>query len=417
MEPHPYCISATSSFSIVLNPGTDIIPESTTLYYSLAPISYATYVTSSIPYQNTTVSQNNVSEEQFSPFSTDIYLNQSISSSNEEALNDHCPWNRRNESTEMFNFPLRNADDSHSQASVATERQQSPLSSDLQPNAELQPLPLSSFVTQANITSQHLSPSFKLQRRRTSQQLMLSSVEQPQANSMSQPLPRSSIIQTNITAQQLRLSSNSRPRGNVVLRRLPISSNLQAAQSPQSGKFSQTSNGFKCNLPLIHKMRMLHDRATRHARLAQDSWEEAGEIAAYLNVPPPPLPDAIDFMTHSYLKYQKQWNLTKNVDEQENIKPRLPKIVRAKNFTSLSDLQSNSRRTKPSSNANSPSNSNFNQLPLKMSGMEKSVHVYTTSANFQANRSEEMLNQQLPATSLELDDHRVKDLSYADENC
>lgn len=385
MEPHPFWIS-TTALPTLPNRNINIIFESTTLYYSIAPISYTTDVTSSIPYRDATVSQNSMSGERFSSFSTNMCLNQSKSSGNDETFNDDDPWNKCSESTEMLKFFLSNTDDS--QANVAT--QQLHLSSDMQSNVVPQPLPLSSTM-QANTTTRRLPSSSNLQTNRTVQKLPPPSVEHRRSNKLSQPLPLSSTIQTNVTAQPLRLSSNSNSCANVVLRRLPISSNLQTTQSLslQAVKLLQTSDEFQLNLPLIQKMRMLHDQATHHARLAQDSWEEARAIAAYLNMPPPPLPDAVDFMTYSYLKHQKQWNLTKNANEQENIKPRL---LNVKNSAPLSDLQSISKRIKPSSNANSSPNSNFNQLPFKISRLEKNVCKYT-NAKFRTNRTEKTVKK------------------------
>ncbi|VBB33300.1 unnamed protein product [Acanthocheilonema viteae] len=281
--------------------------------------------------------------------------------------------------------------------------QQLPLSSNRQSNAEPQPLLLSSTV-RANSTTQQLPLSPTLQTNRAAQQLPLSSNRQSKAEP--QPLPLSSATQANTTTRHLSLCYI--PQMNVAQLRLPTTSNLQANITTQSlslpsAKFLQTTDEFQQHLSPIQKIRFLHDKATHYARLAQDAWEEARTIAASLNMPPPSLPDAVDFMTHSYLKYQKQWNLKRNVDEQENIKPYLSKIHNMENSaSSLSDLQSISKSTrrKPSLNTNSASDSNFNQLPSKMSRVEKSVCKYV-SAKFTTNLTTKTIDQQLPTASLQ----------------
>ncbi|VDN95823.1 unnamed protein product [Brugia pahangi] len=107
-----------------------------------------------------------------------------------------------------------------------------------------------------------------------------------------------------------------------------------------STKSLQGTDEFQKNLSSIHKIRLLHDQATHYARLAQDAWEEARAIASSLNMPPPSLPDAVDLMTHNYLKYRKQWNSLKTVEERENITPNLSQAGNLENPVSLSRFQS-----------------------------------------------------------------------------
>ncbi|CAG9529857.1 unnamed protein product [Cercopithifilaria johnstoni] len=516
MEQHPFYIPTIIALPTLPNSSSDITFESTTLYYSVAPISYTINVTSSNPYRDGIVNEANVSRERLYPLSTDICLNQNESSNNDKEFNDGNLW-KNCRSTEMLKYSLNNTNDS--QTNIAP--QQSLLSSNLRSNVVLQLLPLSSTM-QANTTIQPLPSSSTLQANCAVQRLPLSSNQQLnplqplplsstiQANTMiqllpssstpqtnravsssqqlkvtSQPLPLSSTIQANTmiqllpssstpqtnravsSSQQLKVtlqptplsstmqantmiqllpssstpqtnravSSNqqlkvtlqptslssamqadvttlqlplcSSPQVNVALLQLPTSSNLQTNIATQSfslpsTKFLQATDEFQQNSPLIKKIRLLHDQATHHARLAQDAWEEARAIAVSLNMPPPSLPDAVDFMTHNYLKYQKQWNLVKNADEQENVKPGLSKIVKVENSTSsLLGHQSISKRIKPpSSTANSTSDSNFNKLPSKMSRMEKNVCKYV-STEFTTNMTSEMIDQQLPTTSLQ----------------
>ncbi|VDO46455.1 unnamed protein product, partial [Brugia timori] len=64
----------------------DISFESTTVYYSVAPISYAIDVSSSIPYRDVITSENSALSQQISTFSTNACSN--VSGNAEERYDD-----------------------------------------------------------------------------------------------------------------------------------------------------------------------------------------------------------------------------------------------------------------------------------------------------------------------------------------
>ncbi|OZC05682.1 hypothetical protein X798_07343 [Onchocerca flexuosa] len=350
MEPHP-SIPASTPFTTSTSLTVDICFDSTTtVYYTIAPISYAVDVSSSIPYRDVIASKNNVSSEEISPETCSKARN---SSDNIEQLSDDNPSKKCNESA-PFNI------DSDSQ--VKDEIQQSPLSSNLETIVSVQRLPL----------SLRLKPNTTVQR-----------------------LPLSSILEPNIMTQQLPLASNLKI---TAIQPLPL----------HSTKSLQVSDDFQQNLPTLRKIRLLNDKATHYARLAQDAWEEARTIAASLNMPPPTLPDAVDFMSHSYMMKRREWDLPKIADVQERIEPVLSQVVSQECIVSSSSssfiLQSIPERIKLSPklilSTNSKSDSNLNQV----SWMKKNTCRYN-NGKVTKNTAAETINQQLITTSLQSNNH------------
>ncbi|KAK6105724.1 hypothetical protein QQG55_21390 [Brugia pahangi] len=117
-------------------------------------------------------------------------------------------------------------------------------------------------------------------------------------------------------------------------------------------------------------------------------------------MPPPSLPDAVDLMTHNYLKYRKQWNSLKTVEERENITPNLSQAGNLENPVSLSRFQSISKWVKPTRSTSSVLDPNFNKLPTKISRIEEDF-CRNANAKLMVNLAEEMIDQQLPTTSLQ----------------
>ncbi|EFO16434.2 hypothetical protein LOAG_12072 [Loa loa] len=237
--------------------------------------------------------------------------------------------------------------------------------------------------------------SSTLQTTVAAQQLPLSSTLQ--TNAVLQRLPLSSVLQANVTPQQLLPPSN--PQTKVAAQRLLLPSNLLHAktttQSPSlpCTKSLQAINEFQQNLLYLRKIRLLQDQATHYARLAQDAWEEARAIASSLDIPPPSLPDAIDFMTHNYLKYRKEWNLSKKAEEQENIKPCLSQIVDLENSVSshaIVSLSSGIQSTFERRKSNSVLDPSSNKFHAKM---------YRTNVSMM-NVGTRMIDQQLSTTPL-----------------
>uniref|UniRef100_A0AAF5Q359 Uncharacterized protein n=2 Tax=Wuchereria bancrofti TaxID=6293 RepID=A0AAF5Q359_WUCBA len=280
------------------------------------------------------------------------------------------------------------------------------ISGDLQVDIAAQQLSLPPNM-KTNVAAQRL-PLSSLQTQVVAQQLP--SCSKLLVNVPPQRLPSSSAVQSSVTTQQLLLRSNQQAK--VPLQQLPLSSNLHEKTKTQSlslpsTKSLQATDEFQQNLSFIHKIRLLHDKATHYARLAQDAWEEARAIASSLNMPPPSLPDAVDFMTHNYLKYRKQWTLLKRAEERENITPNLSQVVNLGNsvspqpiLLSPSRFQSISKWVKPSRNTNSVLDPNFSKLPTKMSRVEEDV-CRNADAKLVINVAEEMIDQQLPKTLLQ----------------
>ncbi|KAK6105731.1 hypothetical protein QQG55_21425 [Brugia pahangi] len=370
MESHPFTPPATTLTALSTSV-LDVSFESTTVYYSVAPISYTIDVSSSIPYRDVITSENSALSQQISTFSTNACSNVSGNAEEryDDILSDIC-----NESTaEMLQLHRICRD-----LQIDTAAQQLLLSpTNMKVNVAAQRLPLSSLQTQ--VVTQQLPSCSKLP-----------------VNVPSQSLPSSSTVQSNVTAQQLLLPSNQHEK--IPPQQLPLSSNLHEKTETQSlslpsTKSLQGTDEFQKNLSSIHKIRLLHDQATHYARLAQDAWEEARAIASSLNMPPPSLPDAVDLMTHNYLKYRKQWNSLKTVEERENITPNLSQAGNLENPVSLSRFQSISKWVKPTRSTSSVLDPNFNKLPTKISRIEED---FCRNANAKL-----MIDQQLPTTSLQ----------------
>ncbi|EFO14198.2 hypothetical protein LOAG_14326 [Loa loa] len=172
MEPHPLIPTATTL--TVLSASTiDISFEPTTVYYSIAPISY-TVVSSSIPYRDITVSEDNVSSEQVSPFSTDTYSSTSNPSSSAKELSDDDPWNICNESTtEMLQLKHSFNMSSYSDTNFVTA-QQLLLTPNLQVTTAAQRLSLCS-IQHWNVMPQQLLPPSNPQAKIAAQRLLLPS--------------------------------------------------------------------------------------------------------------------------------------------------------------------------------------------------------------------------------------------------
>uniref|UniRef100_A0A8R1TSJ1 Uncharacterized protein n=1 Tax=Onchocerca volvulus TaxID=6282 RepID=A0A8R1TSJ1_ONCVO len=312
MEPHP-SIPASTTFTTSTSSTVDFrFDSTTTIYYTVAPISYAVDVSSSIPYRDVIVSNNNVFSEKLS---SETCSKACHSSDNIEELSDDNPSNKCNEST-----PLNADGDSQ----VKDEIQQLPLSSNLETIVSVQRLPL----------------SFRLK-----------------PNIMAQRLPLSCILEPNIMTQQLPSASNLQI--NTAIQPLPL----------HSIKSSQATDDFQHNLPILRKIQLLNDKATHYARLAQDAWEEARTIAASLHMSPTTLPNTVDFMLHSYIMNQREWDLPKIADVQERIEPDLSQVINQESIVSSpssSIFQSIPERIKLSPklilSTNSKSDPDFNQV-------------------------------------------------------
>ncbi|KAM3721720.1 Non-reducing polyketide synthase Preu3 [Dirofilaria immitis] len=353
MEPHPW-VSAVTTFTTLSSSTIDISFDSTTTaYYTVIPISYAIDMNSDIPYRDVIMNEDNVSSEQLSQYFTDTCSKASNANHNLEELSDDNSSNNCNESTAetlQLHFPL--SADNISRA-----------------EGEIQQLSSSS------------SPESNTAALRTNLE----------SDVAAQRLPLSSILKSNFTAERLPLASNL--QRNTAIRSLPL----------HFRKSLQATDDFQQKLPFLRKIRLLNDKATHHARLAQDAWEEARMIAASLNMPPPTLPDAVDFMSYSYTMNRRMWDLSKISGVQRKIEPALSQVINQENLVpSSSILQSIPTRIKPSakliSPINSVLNSNSNQLPFKISWMKKNACRFK-NAKLTKNITAEMIDQQSIVTS------------------
>ncbi|VDM15062.1 unnamed protein product, partial [Wuchereria bancrofti] len=208
MESHPF-VSPATTLAALSTSTLDISFESTTVYYSVAPISYTIDVSSSIPYRDVIISENSVLSEQISTFSTNACSNVNNLSGNAEERYDDAPSNICNESTtEMLQLHHISGD-----LQVDIAAQQLSLPPNMKTNVAAQRLPLSSLQTQ--VVAQQLPSCSKLL-----------------VNVPPQRLPSSSAVQSSVTTQQLLLRSNQQAK--VPLQQLPLSSNLHEKTKTQS---------------------------------------------------------------------------------------------------------------------------------------------------------------------------------------
>ncbi|MCP9256798.1 hypothetical protein DINM_000019, partial [Dirofilaria immitis] len=121
-----------------------------------------------------------------------------------------------------------------------------------------------------------------------------------QLSSSSSPESNTAALRTNlesdVAAQRLPLSSIL--KSNFTAERLPLASNLQRNTAIRS-------------LPLHF----------RKSLQATDDFQQN-----FLNMPPPTLPDAVDFMSYSYTMNRRMWDLSKISGVQRKIEPALSQI-------------------------------------------------------------------------------------------